>query len=67
MATYDIVAGERTETFRASVIAGHTGISVAEAKALKRGETIQTESEDVKTAFDTLGTIGTVTTAIAEP
>jgi hypothetical protein len=67
MATYTITAGERTWTYPAFKLAELTGLPVADVKTLKSTGTASTESEDVKTAFEALGVIGTLEEAIAEP
>jgi hypothetical protein len=63
---WNITPGERTWTFKASVLATNTGCTVPQARALKLSQTIEITDVDVATAFGTSG-MATVTEQIAEP
>lgn len=63
---WNITPGERTWTFKASVLSTNTGCTVAQARSLKLGQTVEITDVDVATAFGTAG-MATVTEQIAEP
>lgn len=67
MANYSITPGERTWTYKASVIATNTGCSLAEARTLKLGNSFETTNEDIRLAFEAGNALATVTEVIPEP